>query len=126
VRITLARRLHEAIDRFRDLRIAGEKPLHRPHIVGSVGAGEIEIGAVGVEHAAGGIDDRNSLARGIDHRLGEIVAAGAAAGEFQYPRCSREQGEDADYRQRRQHRDDIGFGPLPPDEEEEHRGPHQR
>ena len=126
VGVALARRLHQAVDRLRDFRVAGEQALHRPHVVGPLGAGEIEIRAVGVEHAAAGVDDRDSLAGGVDHRLGEIVAAGGAPGEFQDPGGAREQREDADHGERRQHRDDVGLRLPPPDEEEEHGGPHQR
>ena len=44
-----ARRLEQAIDRFRHVGIADEHALDRPHVVGVGGVDQVEIGGVGID-----------------------------------------------------------------------------
>src|SRR5262249_27390040 len=45
----------QAIDRLRDSRIADEHTLDGPHIAGDGGADELQIGRIGIDHAATGV-----------------------------------------------------------------------
>ena len=71
----LARRLEQAVDRLGDVRIADEHPLDRPHVVVVGGADQVEIGGIGVEHAAGLVGDHDAVEGIVDHRLEQRIAA---------------------------------------------------
>ena len=110
----LARRLEQAIDRFRNVGVADEHPLDRPDILAVGGADQVEIGGVGVEHAARLVGDQDPVERIVDHRLQQRIAM-ILRGQAHDARCRRKQREDADRAQHRQQRHDVGFGVIRPD-----------
>src|SRR6185437_5501134 len=65
----LARGFEQAVNRFRNLRIADEYTFDRTHIVGAGRIDEIEIGSVGVEHPPALIGDEHTVESVIDQRL---------------------------------------------------------
>ena len=104
-----ARRPQQAIDRLRDARIADEHPLDRPHLAGRRRADQVEIGRIGVDHAAARIGNENRLLGAINHRLDERVGDVLGA-HAQDAGREREQQEHADHGQQRQEGQDIGLG----------------
>ena len=62
----LARGLEQPIDRFRHVRVADEDALDRPHVVRSVAPISVEIGRVGIEHAAAGVGDQDAVEGAVD------------------------------------------------------------
>ena len=103
-----ARRLEQAEDRLRHAGIADEHALDRPHVVGVGGLDQIEIGGIGIDHAAGGIGDQDGVARAVDQALDQR-ARGVPAGGAQDAGREREQQEHADHRQHGQQREDVGL-----------------
>ena len=59
--LAFARRLEQPVDRFGRVGIADEHALHRPHVVGVGRVDEVEIGGVGVEHAAVRVGDQYAV-----------------------------------------------------------------
>ena len=98
--------LEQAVDRLRDVRIADEHPLDRPHVVGVAGIDQVEIGGVGVDHPAALIGDQQPVDRLVDHRLEHRMGAVLAA-DVQDPGRQRKQREHACHRQKRKQRQDI-------------------
>ena len=107
---------------FFHMRTAGA---HRLHVVGMLGPGQFQIGAVRIDHAAGSVGDGNAIAARVGQRLGQVVAAGAA-GEFHDAVSVSEQREHACDRKARQHGDDVRLRLLAPQEKERDRRADQR
>ena len=104
----LARRLEQAIDRFRHAGIADEGALDRPHVLGVGRADQFEIGGIGIDHAAARVGDQDALGRGIDHRLDQRAAA-VPAGTPQDAGGEREHQEHADHGQDGEQCQDVGL-----------------
>ena len=105
----LARGLEQAVDRFGDVGIADEHPLDRPHVVAVGRPDQVEIGGVGVEHAAGLVGDHDAVEGIVDHRLEQRIAL-APAGKLHDAGGHGEQRDDADGAEQRQQRQDVGSG----------------
>ena len=67
---------------------------HHRHV--RIEAQEIEIGLVGVEHAAARVGDQRSLRQIVDEGLGDVVA-GVCLPEMQNADGAGEEAEDADH-----------------------------
>ena len=70
----LARGLEQAVDRLGHVRIADEDPLDRPHVVAVGRPDQVEIGGIGVEHAARLVGDHDAVEGIVDHRLEQRIA----------------------------------------------------
>ena len=116
-----ARRLDETVDRLRDLGVAEEDALDRPHVVGADRVRQPQIGGVGVDHPAARIRHHNAVARPVDHRL-EGRAAAIPAGDPQNAGRSREQRKDADHAEDGEQRQHIGLGLIAADKHQPDRG----
>ena len=103
----LARRLEQPVDRLGDVGIADEDPLDRAHVVGVGRPDQVEIGGVGVEHAARLVGDHDAVGRPVDYRLEQRVTL-AAARQMQDTGGKPEQRGHADGAEQRQQRQDIG------------------
>jgi hypothetical protein len=117
--------LQQAIDRLRDVRVADEDALDRPHVIGIDRIGEVDIGGIGIEHVAVRIGHQHAFRRAVHDRLGQGIA-GRPAGEAQNIGGKREQRENADAGQDGQQRGDILRGKTPVDEKQPGGGAHQR
>ena len=113
-----ARRLEQAIDRLRHVGIADEHPLDRPHVVRVGGVDQIEIGGVGVDHAAARIGDQEAVDRLVDHRLEHRARAGVLAGDAQDAGRQRKQREHAGHGEEGQQRQDIRPGVAAADQQQ--------
>ncbi len=112
-----ARRLEQAIDRFRNPGIADEDPLDRRHVVRLGGLDQGEVGAIGIDDAAAGVGDQDAFAGIVDHGL-EQGARGLSAGNAQDPGGEREQQKDADHGEKREQRQDVRLGVGAADEQQ--------
>ena len=112
-----ARRLQQPVDRLRDIRVADEHPLDRAHVVGIGGVDQLEIGGIGVDHAAARVGDQDAVEGAVDHGLDQRVG-GVAAGHAQDAGGEREQEKDADGGQHREQRQDIGAGVAAADQQQ--------
>ena len=120
-----ARRLQQPVDRLGNVRIADEHPLDRPHVVVVGGAGQVEIGGIGVEDAAGMVGDEGALGGIVDHRLEQRMAA-VAPGQAQDAGGHGEQRKDADGAEHGQEHDNIGLGVVAADIDEAGGGADQK
>ena len=106
--LTFARRLEQAEHRFGDIGIADEDALDRPHVLRAGGAGQRQIGRIGIDHMAARIGDREAVEGVIGdaphHGIVEIAVdeADDAGGEG-------EQVEQADHRQHGEDAENIGL-----------------
>ena len=66
--LAFARRLEQPVDRFGRIGIADEHALDRAHVVGVRRADEIEIGGIGIDHAAVAVGDHDAVESIVDHR----------------------------------------------------------
>ena len=64
--LAFARRLEQPVDRLGHVGIADEHALDRPHVVGVRRADEIEIGGIGVDHAAVAVGDQDAVEGVVD------------------------------------------------------------
>ena len=87
--------------------------------LGSVGADQIQIGGIGIDHAAAGVGHQGALGRGIDHRLDQRTAA-VPAGRPQDAGGEREHQEHADRRQDGQQCQDVRLRVGAADEHQRH------
>ena len=103
-----ARRLEQAVDRFRYIGVADEDLLDRPHVITVGGADQVEIGGVGIKHPAALVGDQHAVETivddGLEQRMSAILAriAQNAGGQ-------RKQGENPDRAERCQHPEDVGL-----------------
>ena len=104
-----ARRLEQPVDGLRNAGIAHEHAFDRPHVVDVGGRDEIEIGDIGVDHAAGRVGDHDGIGRAIDQVLDQ-GAGGIPAGGAQHAGRQREQQKHPDHRQHGQERKDVWLG----------------
>ena len=104
-----ARRLEQAVDGFGDVRVADEHPLDRPHVGGLGRADQIEIGGIGVKHAAVLVGDHDAIEAVVDHRLEQRISLLAAA-EAHDAGGERKQREDADGAEHGEQRQNVVLG----------------
>ena len=121
----LARGLEQAVDRFRNVGIADEHPLDRPHVVVVGRPDQVEIGGVGVEHAARLVGDHDAVEGIVDHRLEQRIAL-LPAGKLHDAGGHGEQREYADGAEQRQQRQDVGSGIVAADIDQAGGGGDQR
>ena len=107
--LAFARRLEQPVDGLGGVGIADEHALDRPHVVGARCADEIEIGGIGVDHAAVAVGDDDAVEGAVENRLDQR-AAGLRGGEPQDAAGEREQREHADRGEHRQEAEDIRLG----------------
>ena len=121
----LARGLEQPEHRLRHVGIADEHPLNRPHILRAGGAGQAQIGLVGIDDMAAGIGDRETIESVFGHRPHDRIV-GDPVGEAHDPGRECEQHEQPDHRQERQRADDIGLGMSAAERHERQRRRHDR
>ena len=85
--LAFACRLEQPIDRLRGVGIADEGALDRPHVVGIRGIDEIEIGGIGIDHAAVAVGDDDAVEGAVDHRLDQRIG-GRRGGSRKMPQAS--------------------------------------
>jgi len=71
--------LGDTVDRFRRVGIARERPLDRVHLARAPRAGEIGVGAVGIDDATVVVGNHDALADRLYQRLAELLGLAAAS-----------------------------------------------
>ena len=112
-----ARRLQQAIDRFRNAGVAHEDALDRTYVLRTGRLDQAEIGAVGVEHAPARVRDQDALVGAVDHGLEQRARSLAPRGA-QDAGGERERQEHADHGQHGEQRENIGLGLGAADEQQ--------
>ena len=120
-----ARRLEQAIDRFRHVGIADEDALDRPHVVCVAGVDQREIGGIGIDHPAALVGDQEAVDGLVDHRL-EHRIAGVLAGMRRMPVASANSENTPTVARKREQRQDIRAGIAAADQQQPDRGADQR
>ncbi len=103
-RLSFPQRLGNTVDRLAGFGVAGEGALYRAHLAFAVGAGEVGVGAVGVDDTPVAIADKDTVPGCVEQRPTEVVGlpAGAesddadGAGKHRHHADDGEQPEDAD------------------------------
>ena len=118
--LAFARGLEQAEHRFRNVGIADEDALDRPHVLRRGSPGQRQIGGIGIDDVAARVGHRQPVIGVIGdpphHRI-----VGGAVGETDDAGGKGEQVEQADHRQQRQHAEDIGLGLGAADRHQRHR-----
>ena len=104
-----AGRLEQPVDRLGGVGVADEHALDRPHVVQVRRLDQVEIGGIGIDHAAVRVGDDDAIEGAVDHRLDQR-ADGAGRGQPQDAAGEREQREHADGGKHREEGQDIGLG----------------
>ena len=112
--LALAPRLEQAKHCFGDIRITNEDPLNGPHILGTCGARQREIGSIGIDHMAARVGDRQPV-KGVVGDMAHDRIVGAAVGKTDDAGGECEQVEQPDHRQQRQDAQYIRLRLRPPD-----------
>ena len=107
--LAFARRLEQPVDRFGRVRIVDEHPFHRTHVVRVRRVDEIEIGGIGVKHAAVTVGDDQAVNGIVDDGLDQR-AAGFGRRQPQDAAGKREQRKYPDRGQYRQEAQDVRLG----------------
>jgi len=118
--LAFPRRLEQAEHRFRDVGIADEDALDRPHVLHGGRPGDRQIGGVGIDDMAARVGHRQPI-MGLVGDTPHHGVVGGAVGEADDAGGKGEQVEQADHRQKRQHAEDIGLGLGPADGHHRHR-----
>ena len=107
--LAFARGLEQAEHRLRDIRVADEDALDRTDVLRARSPRQRQIGGVGIDHVPPGIRDRQPVI-GMIGDVAHHRVVGGTVGETDDARGKREQIEQADHCQERQHAEDIGLG----------------
>ena len=118
--LAFASSLEQTEHRFRDIRIADEDALHRPHVVRTGRTGEREIGRVGVDDVAARVRYRQPVERVIGDGARDRIFR-EPVGKADDPGGESKQREQPDHGQQSQQRQNIRLRLTAPEGHESNR-----